>query len=765
MRIPAFLLWKKPPEDSIPFRVATLASVLCGIVAVLREEEWPAYGWLVILLTIAGSGVSHLWRHRTNWGLKIVLSLLMMVALGDFVVNLVVNPYDPRVPLATLLLWLQTLHSFDLPGRRDLNYSLLVGFILVCVAGVLSHDLGQLGFLVAFTLCALACLQLNHVSRAREGAEVHGGSVPLRPILWHSLRLALALAALGVPVFLMLPRSGSMRIRPVSMSLNLKLPNLTQGRVKNPAYPETGGRALGGRQSRRFDQESYSGFTAVVDLNLRGRLSDEITMRVRSSEETYYRGLAFNEYTGEGWVMTEEQLRPHSAANPPVFLEPETGGTHEIAQIFTIEKEMANVVFAAYHPFQVFFPTDLLYTDRHSGVRAPFPLQPGMVYSVVSLTREASPLALRRLGRSLSRGHRRRDFVRRAVALDTSLPGTVPARVRDLAREITRNQPNSLARAQAIAQYLKTRYTYTLDVPPFPPGADVADAFLFEYRRGYCEHFATAMTVLCRAAGIPARYVTGYLPGTYNPFTGYYEVKCSDAHAWVEAMIDPVGWISFDPTPGFEGLALGASRERSPWVLGSLMAYLQQQLGLDGASLGSLAPAAVAWVAAIVGSLARAGGVGWGLLGMGGVLCALALAAAIRGMLRAGRRVQAALTVMLEARGTGGGGVLARVRGFLARSSGPAPPADGRVSAWETMARILAERGCARQAWQTPGEFADAACERFPAAATAIRTLADRYARACFREEPVTPEDAEETGLALEALDRAMQPPADAPAE
>jgi protein-glutamine gamma-glutamyltransferase len=73
--------------------------------------------------------------------------------------------------------------------------------------------------------------------------------------------------------------------------------------------------------------------------------------------------------------------------------------------------------------------------------------------------------------------------------------------------------------------------------------------FLFDRRKGHCEYFASAMAVMLRQLGIPARVVTGFQSGTYNPITGWHVIRTSDAHSWVEAYLDRRGWTTFDPTP------------------------------------------------------------------------------------------------------------------------------------------------------------------------------------------------------------------------
>ena len=98
-----------------------------------------------------------------------------------------------------------------------------------------------------------------------------------------------------------------------------------------------------------------------------------------------------------------------------------------------------------------------------------------------------------------------------------------------------------------------------------PPQADPLAYFLFQKRAGHCEYFAAAMTVMLRSAGIPARYINGFLTGEYNGVGGDFVVRASDAHSWVEAYFPGFGWLTFDPTP--------PSDEKPPGFFASLGHY------------------------------------------------------------------------------------------------------------------------------------------------------------------------------------------------
>jgi hypothetical protein len=129
-----------------------------------------------------------------------------------------------------------------------------------------------------------------------------------------------------------------------------------------------------------------------------------------------------------------------------------------------------------------------------------------------------------------------------------SLPATVPARVLALAKEITAEQETAYDKVKAIETYLRTTYPYDLEIGPPPEGQDVADYFLFDLKKGYCDYYATAMAVLVRAIGIPARFVSGYSSGEYDAPNAQYVIRQLHAHSWVEVYFPDIGWVEFEPT-------------------------------------------------------------------------------------------------------------------------------------------------------------------------------------------------------------------------
>jgi len=152
---------------------------------------------------------------------------------------------------------------------------------------------------------------------------------------------------------------------------------------------------------------------------------------------------------------------------------------------------------------------------------------------------------------------------------DLKLPGDRNPRTKALAQELRSAHADDMEFVQAVlAMFGEQPFFYTLTPPKLSD--DSVDEFLFNTRRGFCGHYASAFAALARAAGIPARVVTGYQGGTLNPYGGYWILRQSDAHAWTEVWIEGRGWVRIDPTAAIaperveHGLADVASAEESP---------------------------------------------------------------------------------------------------------------------------------------------------------------------------------------------------------
>src|SRR5690606_24743356 len=179
--------------------------------------------------------------------------------------------------------------------------------------------------------------------------------------------------------------------------------------------------------------------------------------------------------------------------------------------------------------------------DFSRAVRVSAAAGPGARYEATSRLVTASPAELRAAG-----GEAVPELI---LSRYTNLPEELPQRVRDLAQEVAGSHDNPYDRARALESFLR-QYPYSLEVSSPPPGRDPVDYFLFDLQTGYCDYYASAMAVMARSLGLPARLATGYLaqPADENGIQTIYQIN---AHAWPEIYFAGFGWVEFEPTTPF----------------------------------------------------------------------------------------------------------------------------------------------------------------------------------------------------------------------
>jgi hypothetical protein len=182
----------------------------------------------------------------------------------------------------------------------------------------------------------------------------------------------------------------------------------------------------------------------------------------------------------------------------------------------------------------------------------------------------------------------------------TQLPENLPRTFHRLARSLASSGDDPSERARAAMRHLSTGngFSYSRRLPDIPTGHDPVVYFLLEAKRGHCEYFASSLALLLRAMDIPARMVTGFYGGRWNPYGGYLTVRQSDAHAWVEAFIPGRGWVVYDPTPA-EGRAPIAEKglwsRLGLWLDNLRLSYLRWVLDYDAQNQWSLVSGMKRW--------------------------------------------------------------------------------------------------------------------------------------------------------------------------
>ncbi|MEM6836615.1 MAG: transglutaminaseTgpA domain-containing protein [Cyanobacteria bacterium P01_C01_bin.120] len=572
----------KETEESILLRSLVQILVSVGIASVLVAAAGitQASYWNLLAIPLSALGGYWSWRarRRKNIAVKFLIAFGMLTALGIFLAKMLDGEGDTRIRLAELLIHLQVLHSFDMPRRKDLGYSVVIGLILLGVAATISQSLTFAPILIAFLAIALPVLMLDYQSRLQLLTLPTGVNwrSPLR--IRQVAGLLLLTLGLGLTIFISLPRLPGYQIRnfPVSTTVDFE-GEFSGDQIVNPGLS---GNQLSPDLAEQDDSEgdsttiqgnapaqgpgefsgtSYYGFSQQFNQNLRGVLEPQVVMRVRSQAPGFWRVLAFDRYTSQGWAISREdevevfkrsltsfRTKLPIAANKSLIYN-SRGRQREIVQTYTIVNGLPNLIPALYQADELYFPTREVAIDAEGSLRSPIPLAEGMTYSVVSKVPYRDRTQLRATPQDYS------DEMRQVYL---QVPPEIRERVRQQTETLLAQSPQPLNDAYEqtlyLAQSLKQNYTIQTALPFFAEGEDLVESFLFTYEGGYPDHFSTVLTIMLRSIGIPARLVTGFDTGRFNPFTGYYVVNNTDAYAITEVFFPGYGWFAFDPIPGHE---------------------------------------------------------------------------------------------------------------------------------------------------------------------------------------------------------------------
>jgi len=258
----------------------------------------------------------------------------------------------------------------------------------------------------------------------------------------------------------------------------------------------------------------------------------ELNIQTVSIPRHYWRSEVYGEYTGSGWLPIESRTDIESIPDARTEA-PE--GRYFLRQSFWILAEHGNTLYAVNRP--VWGDTNVQLVSIGSADT----LTSGYTNRYV-VSSFAVDVTSRELISSTS------TYPQEITATYLQLPNTITERTRELTERIAFGAESNYEIVKRIEEYLRNNYTYNLEVPLVPEEKDAVDYFLFDAPGGFCSHYASAMVVMLRTQGIPARIVTGYSMGEFDHQVNEYRVRVNNAHAWVEVYFSGYGWIEFEPT-------------------------------------------------------------------------------------------------------------------------------------------------------------------------------------------------------------------------
>ncbi|HJS88634.1 MAG TPA: DUF3488 and transglutaminase-like domain-containing protein [Steroidobacteraceae bacterium] len=417
------------------------------------------------------------------------------ITLGLSLVAAVLAQFHTLNGLASgtaMLMLMASIKLLETRGQRD-QYIVIGGALFLLLAACLERQ--ALARVPLYALVALLCCSalaaVAYGPGPEEGAFPAPAGLATRETVVLAARTLLYATPLAVLLFLFFPR----------------LPGHFWAIAGDEAVTGLGDTLTPGSITR---------LTASYDIAFRARFEG----RLPPPAERYWRGPVLHAFDGETWKTGQ-----HSPAGAQrleclsrtyryrLYLEPTF--RHWWLALDTVMDSPSPSV-------------------RYSGdyeLIAPEPVDAALSYRAASCTRVSSLAPL--------------SFAARLE--DTQLPPGRNPRALALALRLRRRADSDSAYVQAVLAFLRTGgFTYSLTPPPL--GSAAIDDFLFNTRTGFCGHYASAFVDLMRAAGVPARVVTGYLGGQWNPYDGTLIVRQSDAHAWAEVWLDGHGWVRVDPT-------------------------------------------------------------------------------------------------------------------------------------------------------------------------------------------------------------------------
>ena len=394
-------------------------------------------------------------------------------------------------------------------------------------------------YLVIYLICALILLVESHLADREE--------VWLRERVRYTrgLRRSFTVAGIGIAAVALF---FAWRVPEIAAS------ETARGVFKNLNTPYT---ELLARWNRLFSslqnnlQQPVDNYNAAMTLGGPRHLTNDPVMDITAPPMRYYwRAASYDRYDGISWVNTFAQTRDLAADDLSVQFPPYQSRVTVNPQ-FVLYRG-TDSIFAPGLPESANVPSQAIFGKTDDGttellqLKLPSPLLPGNRYVASGSLSLADAAQLRSVPR---------NYPRWVLGKYFQLPNNVPDRVKQLARNIAGAQPTDYDKAAAIEGWLRANITYDEQIEAPPPGVEASDYVLFRLRRGYCNYYATAMVVMLRSLGVPARVATGYAEGELTSTTtdgrsATYNVKVKDSHTWVEVYFTQYGWVEFEPTAG-----------------------------------------------------------------------------------------------------------------------------------------------------------------------------------------------------------------------
>jgi hypothetical protein len=663
------------------FRLALLGLVASGFLAVAGS------GYLdtpTIVFVAAGLAVACIAQVEIS---EREAAVAVALCAGFFLLDLLTLSHSFMAAAVHLVFILIVARALTAEADRDYVYLAAIAILELLAAAILSIGLGFFLSLALFVPFAMAALTGEEIRR--------------------SMRRSTAIARGGLRRF-------HSRLALLAGSIALGILALTAGLFF--VLPRTAEAALS-RFARRVYEPGFADQVTLGQMAGVGNTSRAVMhIRIWANQDPgplKWRGAALADFDGRRWFNLAGNIADVRMENGHADLEDtDHGAGRHLNYHVDFDALDADALFFAGIPEKIDLKSRYLFRTAEGNYTVGGAPPSQLHYDAYSLLDEPPESPSWRYPPPVLSLRERERYL--------ELPDRLDARIPALARAMAGGGASDLERARTMESALQRDYVYSLKGPAGDAPDPLAD-FLFASRRGFCEYFASAMAVMLRTQGIPARLATGFQSGEYNPLTELWVVRASDAHSWVEAWMPGRGWSTFDPTPPDPGVRGAGLLARAGLYLDAAQTFWQEWvMGYDDGRQGTLADR--------MEQGARRMGIRWydAIAAVQSGWKTYSRAVTRTGLIRAGVAAAAALWLWFL------GPPLVRLLRLRWRVDrvrrGQASVGDATLL-YERLLRILKRRGFQKPVWFTPAEFANslppgpvgAAVGEFTAAYNAMR--------------------------------------------
>jgi protein-glutamine gamma-glutamyltransferase len=544
------------------FEISLFLLIATGVLAVVSTGKLDPFSTFAPIAALAYKGV-RVWQGRgpelsarvATW-LVLAYFLFFPIDLWFFSRSLAADAPNPPLYAALLsaihlLLFATLVRLYSARTNRHYIFLTLLAVTSMLASAILTVETGFLVALAVFLVLSVSTFVALEIRRSANGvvSQAFEPGSPVarqmgRSLSATSVLVAFSVLGVGLVLFFLIPRFSTGYLSAINLQPGL-----------------------------------MTGFSDNVELGAIGQIqeSSAVVMRIRvdgdatRAADVHWRGIVLTDFDGDRWFTRrrDQELIPRDDSGEYFLGSASPGGDiffggaslpagdfQSLRYTVLMEPVATDAIFVAPRPLTLRgrfgggggvsgdgSHPDFLFLDRADSLFNPLHNNYKTSYYGSSNVPAVPPRELRKAPA---------DFPAPILATYLQLPPHLDPRIPQLAAKAIAGSTNEYDKAANIERYLMAHYSYTLNLSG-PRAKDPLANFLFVRRSGHCEYFASAMTIMLRSIGIPARYVTGFLPGEFNDVGHDYIIRESDAHAWVEVYFPNYGWITFDPTPPGSG--------------------------------------------------------------------------------------------------------------------------------------------------------------------------------------------------------------------